>query len=120
MEIWKKFGTLECGINDDGDLFLGDDRSGYNLRDTPENRERIVEDFEYYLGYEHSHSISKYSVVYEIYRKIEYGKGKWLAEDTRSGEFFPITYEQARGFELIRPTETEKLARELGRILLPH
>jgi hypothetical protein len=48
MEIWKSYKGLECGINDDGDLFLGDDRSGYNLRDTPENRECILKDFEHY------------------------------------------------------------------------
>lgn len=69
-------------------------------------------------GYEKlscSSSIGKY----DLYRKIENGKGKWLAEDTETGEIFPITYEQARGYEPIRPTETEKLARELGRILLP-
>ena len=36
----KKTG-LQCGINDYGELFLGDDNSGYNLPDTPENREYI-------------------------------------------------------------------------------
>ena len=36
---------LSCGINDDGKLFLGDDKSGYNLPDTPANRERIKEEF---------------------------------------------------------------------------
>ena len=39
---------LQCGINDDGDLFLGDNQSGYNLTDTPENREYVKNDFEYY------------------------------------------------------------------------
>ena len=39
---------LQCGVNDYGELFLGDNKSGYNLRDTPENRERIVADFDYY------------------------------------------------------------------------
>lgn len=48
MEIWKSYKGLECGVNDDGNLFLGDDRSGYNLSDTPENREYILKDFEYY------------------------------------------------------------------------
>ena len=50
MTIFKenKQTGLSCGINDDGDLFLGDDRSGYNLPDTPENRERILSDFDYY------------------------------------------------------------------------
>lgn len=56
---------------------------------------------------------------YNLYRKIENGKGKWLAEDTETGEVFPITYEQARGFEPINPTPIDNLARELGRILLP-
>ena len=50
MTIFKenKETGLMCGINNDGDLFLGDDRSGYNLPDTPENRERILNDFEYW------------------------------------------------------------------------
>lgn len=39
---------LQCGINDYGELFLGNDRSGYNLPDTPENRELIMNDFEYW------------------------------------------------------------------------
>lgn len=39
---------LQCGVNDHGELFLGDNKSGYNLRDTPENRERILADFDYY------------------------------------------------------------------------
>ena len=39
---------LECGINDEGMLYLGDDKSGYNLPDTPDNRERILADFDYY------------------------------------------------------------------------
>lgn len=43
----KKTG-LACGINNDGDLFLGNKSSGYNLRDTPQNREKILRDFDYY------------------------------------------------------------------------
>ena len=43
----KKTG-LQCGINNNGDLFLGDDRSGYNLPDTEENRERVIRDFDFY------------------------------------------------------------------------
>jgi len=39
---------LEAGINNDGELFLGDNKSGYNLSDTPENREYIRRDFERY------------------------------------------------------------------------
>ena len=56
---------------------------------------------------------------YDLYRKIENGKGKWLAEDTETGEVFPITYEQALGHEPIRPTPIENLSRQLGKILLP-
>lgn len=47
MTIFKKYGTLECGINDDGDLFLGDNSSGYNLPDSIENREYILSSFDY-------------------------------------------------------------------------
>lgn len=70
-------------------------------------------------------SIKEYEQVYSgnskynLYRKIENGKGKWVAEDVKTGEVFPITYEQARGFEPIRPTPIENLTRELGRMLLP-
>ena len=39
---------LSCGVNDYGELFLGDKHSGYNLVDTPENREKVLKDFEYY------------------------------------------------------------------------
>ena len=39
---------LQCGINDYGELFLGNNNSGYNLPDTPENRELIMNDFEYW------------------------------------------------------------------------
>lgn len=48
MQIWRqdeKTG-VSCGINDDGVLFLGTDSSGYNLPDTPENREYILNDFD--------------------------------------------------------------------------
>ena len=50
MVIFKenKKSGLQCGINDYGELFLGDDNSGYNLPDTPENREYIKNDFENY------------------------------------------------------------------------
>ena len=47
MQIFKQSGSLSCGINDDGDLFLGDNESGYNLPDTPDNRQRILDDYEY-------------------------------------------------------------------------
>ena len=55
---------------------------------------------------------------YLLYRKLENGKGKRIAEDEQTGEVFSITYEQALGRELIRPTQTEKLSRWLGKILL--
>ena len=50
MTIFKenKQTGLQCGINDYGELFLGNDNSGYNLPDTPENRELIMNDFEYW------------------------------------------------------------------------
>lgn len=50
MMIFKenKVTGLQCGINDKGDLFLGDDESGYNLPDTPENRDCVLADFDYY------------------------------------------------------------------------
>lgn len=57
---------------------------------------------------------------HNLYRKIENGKGKWVAENIENGEIFPITYEQALGYEPINPTGIENLARELGRKLLPH
>lgn len=40
---------IEVGINDDGDLFLGDDKSGYNLPLTRKNVDRVVSDFNRYL-----------------------------------------------------------------------
>ena len=53
MQIWKRDERtgIECGINDDGELYLGDDRSGFNLPDTEENREVILRDFEYYVKF---------------------------------------------------------------------
>lgn len=52
MKIWlkDKETEIECGINDDGDLFLGNKVSGYNLPDTSENRDRIIKDFCRYTG----------------------------------------------------------------------
>lgn len=55
MRIWlkdKKTG-IECGINNQGELFLGDDKSGYNLPDTPKNREKIINDFCKHTGREY-------------------------------------------------------------------
>lgn len=53
MQIWKRDERtgIECGINDDGELFLGNDRSGFNLPDTEENREVILRDFDFYVKF---------------------------------------------------------------------
>jgi hypothetical protein len=53
MQVWKRDERtgIECGINDDGELYLGDDRSGFNLPDTEENREVILRDFDYYVKF---------------------------------------------------------------------
>ena len=53
MQVWKRDERtgIACGINDDGELFLGNDRSGFNLPDTEENREVILRDFEYYVKF---------------------------------------------------------------------
>ena len=56
---------------------------------------------------------------YDLFRKLENGRGKWMAEDTSTGERFPITYAQAQGLEPIRPTRAQRLGRELGKKLLP-
>ena len=52
IEVWmedKKTG-IQCGLNRYGKLFLGNSESGYNLPDTPENRERVIHDFCRYTG----------------------------------------------------------------------
>lgn len=41
---------LSCGINSDGDLFIGDDKSGSNLTDTPENRDKLASTWKQYTG----------------------------------------------------------------------
>ena len=53
MVIWRRDERtgIECGINDDGELFLGNDRSGFNLPDTEENREAILRDFDFYVKF---------------------------------------------------------------------
>jgi hypothetical protein len=54
LEDKREGGTgISCGINDNGELFLGNDRSGYNLPDTEENRDYIINDFYYYTGLKH-------------------------------------------------------------------
>lgn len=39
---------IEYGINIDRELYLGNNKSGYNLRDTAENRRKVLLDFERY------------------------------------------------------------------------
>lgn len=41
---------IEAGINNDGELFFGDNKSGYNMCDTPDNRRYVERDFERYTG----------------------------------------------------------------------
>lgn len=38
---------IQCGVNDLGQLFLGDAICWYNLEDTPENRGKLLADWEY-------------------------------------------------------------------------
>lgn len=58
---------------------------------------------------------------YILFRKLENGKGKWKALDSedKNAEAFDITYDQALGYEDINPTPIQKLARDLGKKLLP-
>ena len=37
---------IQCGINDMGRLFIGDRLCWYNMENTPENREKLLADFE--------------------------------------------------------------------------
>lgn len=52
MEIWLKDEktSIECGINIDGNLFLGNKDSGYNLPNTEENKTYIINDFYRYTN----------------------------------------------------------------------
>lgn len=54
---------------------------------------------------------------YDFYRKLVDGKGKWYAVDTEEGKVFPITWDQAVGYEPIN--STEGMAMKLGNMLLP-
>lgn len=59
---------------------------------------------------------------YKVYRKIENGKGVWFAkrQNDHDNKMFPITYEQARGYEEIEGSENiRKLRKDLGKKLLP-
>lgn len=62
---------------------------------------------------------SDYSVNenFKLYRKIENGKGKWLAEDIVTGKIFAITYQQAMGYEPIRKSPVDNLSHVLGKKL---
>lgn len=58
---------------------------------------------------------------YQLFRKLENGKGKWAAApmemgDVKYNDAFEITYDQARGFEPI--SNIGRLSRDLGKILL--
>lgn len=47
MEVWlthKESGT-EMGLNDDGELFIGNKESGGNAPDTLRNRQMFIRDF---------------------------------------------------------------------------
>ena len=37
---------LSCGINANGELFCGDENSGYNLPNTPANKRKVLKDFD--------------------------------------------------------------------------
>ena len=47
IKVWMRDERtgIEVGVNADGELFFGDDSSGYNLPDTPKNREYIRQEF---------------------------------------------------------------------------
>ena len=53
MQVWKRDERtgIECGINDDGELFLGNDQSGFNLPDTEENRSMLLRDFDFFVKF---------------------------------------------------------------------
>ena len=64
---------------------------------------------------------------YWIYRAVIDGKGVWRAmkqgsDESQFGKLsFPISYEQARGFDAIgEPSSTSKLRKDLGNMLLPN
>lgn len=56
---------------------------------------------------------------YNIYRKLDNGKGTWYAIKTEMGEEvgepFQITYDQARGYAPI--DNSEKLGMQIGKML---
>ena len=101
-------------------------------------KNRFLEEYQYYEfdeSLKESIDISDYEELhyplrdgnkyYQLYRKIENGKGVWAAAELDKygsdvvGEPFKITYEQARGFEPIEDSSIRKLSRDLGKKLLP-
>lgn len=101
-------------------------------------KNRFLEEYQYYEfdeSLKESIDISDYEKLryplrdgdkyYQLYRKIENGKGVWAAAELDKygsdvvGEPFKITYEQARGFEPIEDSSIRKLSRDLGKKLLP-
>lgn len=60
MIIFKENKTtgLQCGINDFGEVFLCDSKSGYNLPYTEENMNLVKCDFDYYN--EEKHIVKQY------------------------------------------------------------
>lgn len=78
---------LEYGINADGDLYLGDSESGYNLKDTPENRDKILRDFERYTEGINLNE-NNYSLVFNEF--VEYLKSKnaqYIVDNLNETEF---------------------------------
>ena len=53
MVIWRRDERtgIEIGVNTDGELFLGNDQSGFNLPDTEENRSILRRDFDFYVKF---------------------------------------------------------------------
>lgn len=50
MKIFKQDARtgVSCGVNNFGEVFCGNDRSGYTLPDTLENREYVLADFDFW------------------------------------------------------------------------
>lgn len=53
MQVWRRDDAtgIEIGVNTDGELFLGNDQSGFNLPDTEENRSILLRDFDFYVKF---------------------------------------------------------------------
>lgn len=96
----------------DKELFPDEDQGSRKV-DSLEEEIKTVDELEA-NGFEHA----GYRKQYDFYRKLVDGKGKWYAVDTKEGKVFPITWDQAVGYEPI--DSTEGMAMKLGSILLPH